>query len=162
VLLVGLALVWALGCVGVAWWYPRSIARLGLGPWSAELGEALEDARSDAERVAIANQALAEAEHALVQREGVPAAAGWLVLGGCALAAVAGLLVEPALALVLVVGAAAGGVGGCALASRVGRERARRCRARLDAAVHERVGALYDAEVELPRRRSLRRRRRRG
>ena len=161
-LLVGLAVAWVLGCTAFAWRYPRSIETLRVTRWSADLAAALEQARSDAERVATANEALAEAEHALRWREGTPAAAAWLVLAGSALVAIGAALLQPAVELLGIVAAAAAGAGGCLLAARVGRRRAQRRRDLLDAAARERAGDLYDSEVELPRRKTMRWRRRRG
>jgi hypothetical protein len=152
------AAVAAFACAFVAWRWAWSVGPLAR--WDDDLDEALAQARDDRERVAAVNELLADAEHRLVAGERLPRSAAFIAVVATALCLVAGALREPTFVLLACVPIALAGAAACIAAGRAGRRRADAERRRVDALVAARVGALYEAEVEVPRRGARRRRRR--
>jgi len=154
------AIVWGLACARFAWRYPRASRATVADGFDAELRTELDEARSDAERVAAVNELLAGIERRLRAQTSVPKVAGWMTVAGVALVLILGVLQgpEPILALGLV--GLLIGVAGAVVARRVGDRAAETARARADDHVSAAVGTLYDAEIVLPTRPQRRFRRR--
>lgn len=146
------AVAWGCLCAAFAWRYPRATAEAAGPRFSRALTEELADARSDAERVAVANVLLADVERTLNAQVATPKLAGWLALIGVCLLVVIGVLVRPEPALAVGLVGVVVGVGGAVVARRVGRRVAERARAQADERVSSLVGELYDAEIVLPTR----------
>lgn len=154
------AVAWGCACAAFAWTYPRATVA-AVGPRLARaLRDELEEARSDAERVAIANMTLAEVERDLNAKVSAPKVAGWLAVVGVALLVVIGALVRPEPSLAGGLLGAVVGVVGALSARRAGQRAAARARIQADEQVSACVGDLYDAEIVLPVRPARRFRRR--
>lgn len=158
---VALAGAWALICGIGAWRHPLSVRQSVGVDWERELAGAL--ARDDdAAKVVAINEALADVEHRIERDMRWPLAMGWMIVAGCAIAAL-WLALElrwRGLGQVLALGAL--GVAGCVAARRAGRRWAESARRDADARAGRLAGALYDAEVVLAGRRRPRRRTSRG
>ncbi len=129
--------------------------------WEHELCRALTDEPDRRQQLAVVNETVAGLDHALEASRGWPRGAAWICAAGCALAGLAGYLTLGLRAVLLwILVPALVGVVACVAAGRHGRRRARRVRDGIDALIEALVGEL--GAVEMPERRQMRWRRRRG
>jgi hypothetical protein len=155
------AFVWGLASVGLAWRYPGRLRAEATQGFANALGRELAHATSDAERIAVANDALREVSFRLEVDQRMPKTAGWIGVAGVATILVVGALMRPEAVLGVGLIAVAMGVIGAAWAKRRGDREAAATRERADAVVASMVGELYDAEIVSPERPQRRFRRRR-
>lgn len=157
--LVGLGA--AAACVALAW---RAAWRIGpeTDAWTAEVREALGEAKSDEEKVALVDQLLGEFERRIVEGEHWPRAALWLnfAVGFCTLIAEA-LTSRWAEAAAVLIESAAGAMAALA-GGRAMRRMQEQARRQADEIVARLAGELIHREVAIPRRRKLRIRRKPG
>lgn len=147
---------WTLACGWLAWRYPAGVLAAGGSDWQQQLSDRLACARDDSQRLVEVNEALDDVEHALDTHATMPRAAAWLILTGCALTIVIGVVVTASTMPLWCATIAVAGLLFCSAAARTGKARAQRRRADVDDAVKELTGNLYDELVAIPTRRRMR------
>ncbi|MBW2458638.1 MAG: hypothetical protein JRI68_29340 [Deltaproteobacteria bacterium] len=129
--------------------------------WEHALGRALTDEPDPRQQLVVVNETVAGLEHRLEASQGWPRGAAWICAGGCALTGLAGYLSMGLQAVLLwILVPAVAGIVACVAAGRHGRRQLRRARDGIDGLIEALVGEL--GAVEVPQRRQMRWRRRRG
>ena len=123
--------------------------------WLAELAAELTITPVAASRVVLVNEALATAEHTISATRRWPLTAGWLLAAGSIMGVLVAWRIGGAaqvwpFALIALVGLSV-----CAWAKRAAAHLEVSQRQLVDRAVEVLVGAVYDAEIVLPRRRKM-------
>ncbi len=158
--MLGAAVV-AVLCSVAAW---RSFARVQQTSQLAKVSLAgqLEDVDDDAQRMVVANEVLADLDHALNPDLRLPTKLAWIALVGCVALAIAARLQGSWWGLGGCLLAGVLGPMSCLWAGRATSAAAERARRRVDDDVAEVMGDLYDVAIVLPKRREMRWKRRRS
>ena len=184
-----LAIALTLACSWLAWSHARRAARIGAeglqtrsrelarrplddrlawlqehsapDRWEHELCRQLAAEPDPQQRLAAVNEVVAALEHVLDASQGWPRWAAWICVAGSVLIAIGGYLVMGLQTVLLwIAPVILGSIGACVAAARHGKRLARSARRDADELVAALVGEL--AAEDLPQRRQMRWRRRRG
>ncbi len=129
------------------------------GSWAHDLATELASCSDDPQRMAAANEALADADHMLELRSRWPTMGIRLVALAGLLGLICSWLVASWQSVLWALPAVVVGVLACLAAQRAENRQRQMRRQQADEVVQILVGSLYHAQVELPLRRSKRRRR---
>lgn len=120
------------------------------------LSEELDGLEGDEARIVVANEALADLEHALTPDSRRPVKLAWIAFLSCVGLAIAARLSGSWVMLASCLALGALGPMLCLWAKRATGEAAKAARRLVDREVQSLVGDLYDAEIVLPKRREMR------
>ena len=150
-----LAGVAAISCAVAAWWVPVRIGAIG-AEVVGELSQQLASVHDEQARAVMANEVLGDLEHTLRPDVRRPTKLAWIAFLSCLALAIAAHWSQSAWVLATCLGFGALGPASCLWARRATVRAATQARLMVDQRVESSLGALYHAEIVLPKRREMR------